>query len=294
MTTVEDVSDPIRKLIGFGRMIKFSHTIFAMPFALSMAVIVGRETEISIYQWILIILALVAARTAAMGFNRLVDLKFDQINPRTARRELVTGEVSIVSALILVIISSLAFIAVSWGLGVHCLILSPLVLAILLGYSYSKRFTAFSHLVLGLCLAMAPGGVWYALTGRLSFLPLVMMLAVLFWVASFDMLYSCQDENFDRQNGLHSLPALLGVTPTIQLAFFLHTLTVLLLVLFGFLMNLGNLYFLGILVFALLIANQYRFISAAKIDAIDQAFFTNNGIASVVFFLFTFIDTLLV
>jgi 4-hydroxybenzoate polyprenyltransferase len=277
----------------WGSLVKFSHTIFALPFALSMIVIVARQQSISLAQTAWILLALATARTSSMAFNRYVDRHIDSKNPRTVMRELPAGKVSEKSVLILIVANAILFFFAAAMLGVHCLLLAPLVLGILMFYSYTKRFTSFSHVVLGLALAMAPGGAWYALTARFDLLPVVLMTAVLMWVAGFDMLYSCQDEHFDRQNSLHSVPAALGARGAFALARSLHLSAFLLLLVFGQMAGLGGPYYVGVLVFGGLLANQHSIISPSDLSRIDAAFFTRNGLASVVFFLAVLSDFLM-
>ncbi|MBX7143869.1 MAG: putative 4-hydroxybenzoate polyprenyltransferase [Oligoflexia bacterium] len=276
----------------WGRVVKFSHSIFALPFALSMAVYVSVHYRVVAAQWILIVCAVVSARTAAMCFNRIVDRHIDALNPRTRSREIPSGEVSVRSVAALLIISSAVFILSSAGLGQHCLIASPLVLATLLFYSWTKRFTAGSHFVLGLALAMAPGGVWYALVGTIEMLPIPLMLGVLLWVGGFDILYSCQDVDFDRAHKLHSLPSCCGVVTALWIARLLHVLALLCFGWFGVVAGLGVVYFAMLAGFSVVLASQHFLISPDDFSRIDQAFFTRNGIASVVFFLGLLVDQL--
>jgi 4-hydroxybenzoate polyprenyltransferase len=191
---------------NISNVVAFPHTIFALPFALAMAVVVARSYPVSLRQIVFIVLALVTARTAAMGFNRILDRRIDALNTRTKGREIPAGVMSVSSVAALVVMSALVFFHSSYCLGWHCLLLSPVVLGWLLFYSYTKRFTSGAHFVLGVALALAPGGVWFALTGIYSWQPVWMMVGVLCWVAGFDIMYSCQDLIFDRQQGLHSVP----------------------------------------------------------------------------------------
>ena len=264
-------------------LVKFSHTIFALPFALAMVVLAARRTPVTFGQvgWILV--ALVAARTAAMAFNRLVDLRIDSLNPRTRERELPAGAVSVRAVIGLIVAMSLLFLLAAGQLGNHCLVLAPLVLLLLFGYSLAKRFTAFAHLILGLALAAAPGGAWYALTADVSMLPVVLMVAVLFWVAGFDILYSCQDQAFDTRAGLHSVPVRWGLSGAFFIARCCHLLAVLLLVLFGFMAELGLGYTLGLSLFTAVLASQHWLVSPTDLTRINAAFFTRNGAASLIF-----------
>jgi len=274
--------------------VKFSHTLFALPFALSMFLLVAYNRSVDLSSLLWILLALIAARTSAMSFNRVVDVKFDSLNPRTNKREIPTGKVSMGEAWAIFVIASALFIVFSAQLGVHCLVLSPLVLAVLCLYSYSKRFTSLSHLILGLALALAPGGVWYALTAQWSLEPVPLMLAVMFWVAGFDILYSCQDFEFDRESGCFSLPAVVGMPVAFSLSRVFHFVSVLLLILSGFIFDVGLVYYLGVLGFAGLLFSQHLIVSPVDLDKIDQAFFTRNAYASIWFFLAVLIDWLVV
>lgn len=280
----------LRQIALWASVIKFSHSVFALPFALSMLVILGTRYELGLTFYVGIVLAVVAARTAAMGFNRLADRSYDALNPRTASRELPAGKVTRGSVIALVVTSSAAFVGCSALLGMHCLVLAPTVLAVLFLYSLAKRFTALSHFILGFALAMAPGGVWYAVTGAPAIAPLYLMGAVLLWVSGFDVLYACQDIEFDRREALHSIPARLGVTHSFRLAQLLHFGSVVLLVIFGAVMQLGVLYFVGTGLFGLCIASQHRLVSPKDLSRMNAAFFTRNGIASVLFFLFVLAD----
>lgn len=277
-------------------LIKFSHTIFALPFALGMAVIAARyapaATPVRFSQLAWILVALVSARTAAMAFNRVVDKEFDRQNPRTKERPLVSGIISVRSVLVLLMLSCLMFFLSAAALGKHCIVLAPFVLGVLLFYSYTKRFTHYSHLVLGLCLALAPGGVWYALTTEFAVLPIYLMAAVMLWVAGFDILYACQDLDFDRQQILFSLPVHLGISGALMAARFCHLASVILLFIFGLMAELGALYYCGIAVFGLLLISEHRLVSPHDLSRLEAAFFTRNGMASMVFFAAVALDAL--
>jgi 4-hydroxybenzoate polyprenyltransferase len=281
------------ELAVWGRLVKFSHTIFALPFALSMFVIVARWRPVTFAQLGWILLSLAGARTAAMAFNRLIDRRIDAQNPRTKSRELPAGVVSTTSVAVLVAASSGVFLASASMLGTHCLVLAPFVLAWLLFYSWTKRFTRYAHLVLGLSLALAPGGVWYALTAEFAVLPLSMMGGVALWVAGFDIIYSCQDVEFDAANGLHSIPARVGVKRALLIARMLHAAAFVLLGVFGWYAGLGLAYFIGLGAFGGIIAGQHYLVSAEDLSRVDAAFFTRNGIASVAYFVAVLADSLL-
>jgi 4-hydroxybenzoate polyprenyltransferase len=273
-------------------MVKISHSVFAMPFALTMLVVVSKSTPVSWVQVILLILCVVFARTAAMAFNRLIDAEIDARNPRTASREIPRGVISRKEGLLLTVASSLAFTAATYGLGVHCLVLAPAVLAVLLGYSLMKRVTAACHFVLGLALACAPGGVWYALTATWAWQPLVLMAGVLLWVAGFDILYSCQDLEFDRAHRLYSIPVKIGAHAARALAVVLHLLAIACLIWFGQLFALGAWYRVGVGVFTAFLASQHITVHRHGFGSINQVFLTRNGIASVVLFVFAIVDNL--
>jgi 4-hydroxybenzoate polyprenyltransferase len=261
-----------------------------MPFALTMLVVVSKSTPVSGLQVALLILCVVFARTSAMAFNRLVDAEIDARNPRTALREIPQGIVSRREGALLTVVSAVAFVAASYGLGTHCAVLAPFVLVVLLGYSLLKRFTAACHFVLGLALACAPGGVWYALTATWAWEPVVLMAAVLLWVAGFDILYACQDLEFDRANKLRSIPVWLGVTRTRVLSALLHMLSVLCLIWFGSLFALGFWYWVGVVLFGVFLASQHCVVHRHGFSSIDHVFLTRNGVASVVLFVFVALD----
>ena len=277
----------------FGSLIKFSHSIFAAPFALAMFAVVARDRVVTFSQLLWIALALVAARSAAMGWNRWLDRSIDAKNPRTAGREIPRGAIPPATVLILTLLSAAVFVGAAAALGSHCLLLSPLVLGVLFLYSWTKRFTSYSHLVLGLCLAMAPGGVWYAVTAEFAILPVFMMVGVLLWVAGFDILYACQDLQFDRAAGLYSIPARFGAVNAFRIARVLHLCSWLFLVGFGAAAGLSYAYFIGVLVFGWALLSQHRLVTPSDLTQMTAAFFTRNGIASCAFFLGTVADFLL-
>ena len=280
----------VQRVVVLGNLVKFSHSVFALPFALIMLIVVNRTHEVHAWQICLLIVCVVAARSAAMAFNRVVDARFDAENERTRMREIPAGKVSMSDALLLVATSTAVFVGASFLLGGHCGVLSVPVLLVLLGYSYVKRFSALCHLILGVSLALAPGGVWYALTATWSWMPVSLMVAVMLWVAGFDILYACQDLSYDSSKGLRSVPARLGVRGARMLSGLLHIGAVWSLVIFGGAIELGGWYDLGVLAFAGLIASQHGTIARHGVSCIDQVFFTRNGVASVILFLFTMLD----
>ncbi|MCB9030589.1 MAG: UbiA family prenyltransferase [Deltaproteobacteria bacterium] len=276
----------------WGSLVKFSHTIFALPFALSMAVIVGAKTGFEWLTLLWIVVCIISARTAAMTFNRIIDREIDAKNPRTSSREIPSGKISVQNAKSFLLASSLIFVISAGLIGAHCLIYSPLVLFILFFYSWTKRFTSFSHLVLGLALALAPGGVWYAMTAEFALLPVWMMLGVLFWVAGFDILYSVQDIDIDSKLGLFSIPAKHGILGAFLISRIFHFLAVFWLLIFGIEAELGFVYYLGLVVFAGLLVSQHLLLKVDDLTKIDTAFFARNGTASILFLVFVCMDRL--
>jgi 4-hydroxybenzoate polyprenyltransferase len=274
------------RIVHYGKMIRFSHSVFALPFALASAVLAG-GAGISARQVTWILVAMVGARSAAMGFNRLADHSLDARNPRTAGRELPRGVLSRAEVRLFVAASAATLVVASAMLNPLCLALSPVALLVVFGYSYTKRFTAFSHLFLGLALAVAPVGAWLAIRGRLDAPPVVLGLAVLFWVAGFDTIYACQDEAFDRAEGLHSLPARLGIGPALLLARAFHVVAVGLLAAVYALTPLHPLYLVGIAGVAGLLAYEHSLVRPGDLSRIDAAFFTVNGWISVGYFVLT-------
>jgi 4-hydroxybenzoate polyprenyltransferase len=272
-------------IASFASLVKFSHTVFAMPFALAVFVLLSPGYSVTLTMLLWILLALVSARTAAMAYNRLVDRDIDRINPRTRSREIPAGILSVQAVCGLLAASSVLFFLSAGMLGAHCLLLSPIVLVVLLFYSHTKRFTSSAHLFLGLALALAPGGVWYAVTGGVAWTPIPLMAAVLFWVAGFDVLYSCQDVTFDQEQRLHSIPVRIGVPHALRVSWMFHLLAFLLLCLFGSLMQLGGVYFATVLVFSGVMFSQHLLVSAEDLSRINAAFFTRNGVGSILFFL---------
>jgi 4-hydroxybenzoate polyprenyltransferase len=271
----------LERVVTYGRMIRFSHSIFALPFALaSMALALeGRRFEWARLVWILV--AMVGARSAAMGFNRLADHAIDARNPRTSGRELPRGALTRAEVWVFVAISAGALVTAAAMLNPLCLALSPVALAIVLGYSYTKRFTHMSHLVLGLALGVAPVGAWIAVRGGLGLPALLLGLAVLAWVAGFDVIYACQDVDFDRREGLRSLPARLGVGRALGVARGLHMTAVALLAAIYPLARLHPVYLAGLGVVAALLLYEHTLVRSDDLSRVDAAFFTMNGWVSV-------------
>jgi len=273
----------VSRALVYGRMIKFSHSVFALPFALaSAALAAGGRMPWRELPWI--VLAMVGARSAAMGFNRLADHALDARNPRTAGRELPRGALSRAEVWLFVLLSAAALVFAAAMLNPLCLALSPLALAVVLGYSYAKRFTSLSHLLLGLALSIAPVGAWLAVRGRFALVPVTLALAVLLWVAGFDTIYACQDVEFDRREGLFSLPARVGPGRALAIARVLHVLAVLLLASIAALVPLHPVYLAGVGAVAALLVYEHSLVSADDLSRVDAAFFTVNGWISVGYF----------
>jgi 4-hydroxybenzoate polyprenyltransferase len=283
----EQIKNLLKRISLWLSLVKFSHTVFALPFALMMVVIVGRKQTVSLLQLILLVVCVVSARTAAMAFNRVLDSEIDARNDRTKGREIPTGAVTKREGVWLVLFSIAVFLLAALLLGWHCFVLTPLVIAVLLGYSTLKRFTFLCHVVLGIALGLAPGGVWYALTASWSLAPLPLMAAVSFWVAGFDVLYSCQDREFDSTHGLSSIPVTFGYRSSLLLSALFHLLAVFFLFVSGCLFDQGYVYQVGVGIFALFIGSQHFTVRSKGLSCIDQVFFNRNGIASVVLLLFT-------
>ncbi len=273
------------RAVHFANLVKLPHTVFALPFALLGLVYGSFRAPVTIRILVLVVLAFSAARFAAMGFNRIVDRAFDAANPRTRGRELPTGRLSVAHAAAAVVGASLLFVACAGLLNPLCLALSPVALVWILAYSYSKRFTSWSHLWLGASLAIAPAGGYLAVTGAWSTpawtLP-VLALAVLTWVAGFDMFYALQDEDFDREHGLRSAVVLLGRRGSILLAKLLHGITIVSLLVFGLGTGFGLGYYIGCAVAAGVLTWEHQLVHPDDLSRLNAAFFTMNGVLSIV------------
>lgn len=315
----------MNKVKSYLSLIKFSHTIFAMPFALigfflgifhsnrdiiDFSIVQQRlstdsytdkntNTVYDIYErWvnplyvklILIILCMIFARSAAMAFNRYLDRKFDAKNPRTAVREIPAGVITPKNALMFTIISSLLFVICTFFINRLCFYLSPVALAVVLGYSYTKRFTPLCHLILGLGLSLAPIGAYLAVTGQFSLLPILFSLAVLFWVSGFDIIYALQDEEFDKSQRLYSIPAWLGKANALRVSELLHIISAAAIVFAGIYADFGWLYWSGTALFIGMLLYQHSVVKPTDLRKVNLAFMTANGIASVVFAIFVIAD----
>jgi len=273
----------IAKLRTTLEMIKFEHSIFALPFALTGAMLAVRGWP-AWRQVFWLIVAMVGARSAAMTFNRVADLKFDALNPRTRMRALPTGQISLRFALGFTLLSCALLVLAARELNPLAFKLSPLALAVLLVYSYTKRFTVFSHIVLGACLGMSPIAAWIALRGDVSLSVLLLGAAVTLWTAGFDIIYACQDVEFDRALGLYSVPKRFGVTAALYTSAILHVLMVGLLVTVARLENLGWVAMVGLIAVACLLTYEHALVKPSDLSRVNAAFFTVNGYVSVLFF----------
>lgn len=280
----------IERVRTYGRLIKFSHTVFALPFALAAVLLANREYPMEGKTLLWIVLAMVGARSAAMGFNRFADYEFDRKNPRTANRPLTSGEIDKRSVLTLIALSSVLFLLSAAALGRLCLMLSVPVLFVLFLYSYTKRFTSFSHLFLGFAIGLAPTGAWVAVTGSIDPRILLLSLALMTYIAGFDILYACQDIEFDRKENLFSMPSRWGVHKALSVSSALHVTTFVSLLLVYFAFGLGVVY-LGFLalISALLIA-EHRLVQPDCLDKVNLAFFHVNTVISVLLFLAVWMD----
>ncbi len=270
-------------------MIKIEHTLFALPFAFLGATLAAREMPpqplgfwFSRLLWITV--AMVGARSAAMTFNRIADRQFDAENPRTAMRALPAGLLDVRFAWVFTLIAALIFLLAAWQLNRLTLILSPVALGSVLLYSYTKRFTALAHLVLGWCLSIAPAGAWIAIQGRLTLLPVLLSAAVMLWTTGFDVLYACQDYEFDRQAGLHSIPKRFGIEKALWIARGLHVLMFTVLMIFFRQAALGWMGFVGVLATGALLIYQHSLVKANDLSRLNAAFFTTNAFVSVILF----------
>jgi len=284
-------SSLFRKICVFLEMIKFSHTIFALPFALSSALLAANGMP-SPRQLVWIILAMVGARTAAMGLNRLIDAGIDARNPRTAGRAIPAGLIGKGATLVFIVASVGLLLIAAAQLNPLCLMLSPLAIFFLVLYSYCKRFTALAHVVLGLCLSAAPLGAWIAIRGHIDGPPLILAGAVLLWVAGFDILYALQDLDFDRSAGLHSIPVLLGVEGSLWTARMFHLVMLALLLGLFSLLHLGAFFMIGILITAAMLLYEHWLLRDGDLRKLDAAFFNMNGYISVVILLSTAAEVL--
>ena len=273
------------------RSIKIEHTVFMMPFAIISAFFADNGMiNLEKFKWI--ILAMIFARSAAMGFNRLIDAKFDKLNARTKNREIPTGKLSVGGAVFFIILFSILFVYSSYELNLLSFILSIPALAIIFFYSYTKKFTAYSHLFLGLALSIAPVGAWIAIRGTIELPAIFLAISVILWTSGFDIIYSCQDMKFDKEHGLYSIPVKYGIKRALNLSSVLHLVMIAVLYVFGYYMVLEQIYFVSLAIITCILFIEHILISEDNLSRVDVSFFTLNGIISVVFAVMTIIDVI--
>jgi len=275
----------------YGRLIKFTHTVFALPFALAAVLLAHRQHPVTWTALFWIVLAMAGARSAAMGFNRLTDYEFDKENPRTANRPHATGEISKKSLFLFILLSSAVLILSAAMLGRLCLILSVPLLVVLFFYSFTKRFTPYSHLFLGFAIGLAPLGAWIAITGTLDLRILLLTAALMSYIAGFDILYACQDVDFDRQARLFSMPACWGIWSALRVSSLLHVCTFVALLSIYFAFDLGPIYLVFLCAISCLLIIEHRLVRPHRLDHINIAFFHVNSAISVLLFLAVLADT---
>ena len=294
---VENISSISRvgTIKNYFALVKFAHTIFAMPFAL-IGFFYGLKMvdyELSRPWWllfILVVLCMVFARSAAMAFNRWLDAEYDAKNPRTSIREIPGGIISKKNAMLFVIFNCIAFIICTFFINMVCFFLAPIALFVILFYSYTKRFTLLCHLVLGLGLSLAPIGAYIAVTGKFAVVPILFSFAVLFWVSGFDIIYALQDEEFDKENNLYSIPSFIGTKKALRVSELLHFLSVLSVIAAGMIGDFAAMYWSGVVVFAFFLFYQHTLVKPKDLSKVNKAFFSSNGIASVVFCVLVLFD----
>ncbi|HET7116681.1 MAG TPA: UbiA-like polyprenyltransferase [Hanamia sp.] len=283
------------RVSNYFSLVKFAHTIFAMPFAL-----IGFFYGLKIVDYnlqrpwwlllILVILCMVFARSAAMAFNRWLDAEYDAKNPRTVIREIPGGIISKKNAMAFVVFNCVAFIITTYFINALCLVLAPVALFVILFYSYTKRFTPLCHLVLGLGLSLAPIGAYIAVTGVFALVPVLFSLSVLFWVSGFDIIYALQDEEFDKEHKLHSIPSFLGAERALRISELLHFLSAASIIAAGMIGGFSRLYWIGVILFIFFLVYQHILVKPKDLSKVNKAFFSSNGIASVVFCVFVLLD----
>jgi len=275
----------MRRLINYSRLVKFEHTIFALPFALIGFFMALQETSsaLSLKLLGLVLLCMVFARNAAMGFNRYLDREFDKLNPRTAIREIPAGILEPKSVKFFVIANAILFILTTWFINDLCFYLSPIALFVILFYSYTKRFTPLCHFVLSLGLAIAPIGAYLAVAGKFNWLPLLLSAVVFFWVSGFDIIYALQDEEFDKSQNLKSVPSLLGKRRALYAANIIHIISAIFVLAIAYLMPANILQWIGSLIFIGLLLYQHLLVKHDDLSRVNFAFFTMNGVASVIY-----------
>ncbi len=278
-----------RKIVVILQMVKFSHTVFALPIAL-MSAFIASGGWVPTRRLVLIVLAMVGARNGGMAFNRLVDMKYDSLNPRTSERALPKGQLSQLQVCLFIFACSVLYFVSAYLIGNLAFLLSPVIIAVIFSYSYTKRFTTYSHLFLGIALGLAPVGAWIAIKDSIDLLPVVLGLAVVFWVAGFDIIYACQDADFDREIGLHSIPQRFGVGRALFISASFHLITAGLLFWVKSLARLGDFYLIGWLGVSFLLFYEHYLVRPNDLSRVNQAFCLVNAMVSVVLFLGTTLD----
>ncbi len=276
-------------------LVLFAHSIFALPFAIIGFFLAVHTTNYQ-FEWklfLLMLLCMVSARNAAMAFNRYLDRDIDALNPRTAVRDIPAGKISPMDALVFTIVNCVVFMTATYFINPMCLALSPVALFVVLFYSYMKRISPLCHLVLGLGLGLAPVGAYLAVTGSFAIVPVFFGLSVLTWVSGFDIIYALQDEEFDRANGLNSIPANFGARKALRISEVLHFFSLLFVILPVFFIEVGLFYYTGVVFYGLLLVYQHRIVSSTDLSRVNRAFMTTNGVASVVFAFFFLMDVVL-
>jgi len=289
MNVIQSEQNMLIRFFSILKLIKFSHTIFSLPFAV-MSAFIAADGLPGIRQLLLILGALVMARSCAMSFNRLVDARYDIHNPRTSYRIQLQGLIGKTNLWFFTISCTLLFVALAGMLNRLCLLISPLALLIIFGYSYTKRFTNLSHLVLGLSLALSPIGAWIGITGEITIAPFILALAVLLWTAGFDIIYACQDLQHDKKTGLYSIPSKMGIKNSLILSSVLHFLMVIVLFIFMYFTKLSFVYFGGVCFVGIMLIYEHSLIKPHDLSKISLAFFTVNGIISMILMVVTIVD----
>jgi len=281
-----------RSVRDYFSLVKFSHTVFAMPFALiGFSLAISKPGfSLNIRLLILVILCMIFARNTAMGFNRLADKNFDALNPRTRNREIPSGRITSRAAALFVIINAILFIVTTGFINHLTLFLSPVALLVIISYSLTKRFTSLCHFILGLGLSLAPIGAYISVTGKFDLLPVIYSFIVLSWCSGFDIIYALQDDEFDRSTMLHSLPSATGRKKALTISIFVHIITFVLVLTAGFYGNGGMFFWIGATIFSVLLIYQHSIVRHDDISRVTMAFGTTNGIASILFAIFAILD----
>ena len=276
---------PLDQFLAYGKTIKFSHTVFALPFALSAIALADRHHPVSLRHLFWILIAMIGARSSAMGFNRIADARFDAKNPRTSKREIPSGRLSLTSAKIFVILFSAIFILAAAMLGKICLYLSFPVLAMLFSYSYTKRFTWLSHFYLGFVISLAPLGAWIGFTNTFSLPIILLSLTLLTYIAGFDILYACQDTSFDTKEGLFSMPARFGIQKALLISSISHVFSFFFLFLVFIAFDMKIIYLVTVIVIGLLLIVEHKLVKASDLSNVNIAFFQVNSAISIILFI---------